>query len=115
MNKAKLFTGNNPNIQPGEIRYYRKNHITKKANDCLIYIAQNEGMSKKKCLDNIILWFYSYYMGVALKENNVRRMVNKLLPRNVPKVLPSPVVRFLRKKAVQKGIGSYPTIVRRGL
>ena len=96
-------------------KYFKKNHITKKANDCLVYIAQNEGMSRKKCLDNIVLWFYSYYMGAALKENDVRRMVNKLLPRNVPKVLPSPVVSFLRKKGVQKGIGSYPTIVRRGL
>ena len=115
MKRANLFTHNNPEIKPDEIKYYKKNHITKKANDCLSYIAQNEGMSRKKCLDKIVLWSYSYYMGMTLQENNTRRMVNELLPKNVRKVRPSLAVRYLRKKAVEAGIGSYPTIVRKGL
>jgi hypothetical protein len=115
LNRAKLFTQNNPNIKPGEIQYYKKNHITKEANDCLSYIAQHEKMSRKKCLDNIVLYVYSYYMGRALQENNIRRKINELRPKNTPKVLPSPAVRYLRKKAVEAGLGSYQKIVRWGL
>lgn len=115
MNKTTRFQKSNSNIKPGEIQYYRKNHITKEANDCLSYIAQNEGMSRKKCLDNVVLWIFSYYMGAALKKNNVRRKINELRPKNARKILPSPVVRYLRKKAVKAGLGSYPTIVRKGL
>ena len=115
LKKTTRFAKRNPNIQPGEIQYYKKNHITKEANDYLTYIAQNEGLSRKKCLDNIILWLYSYYMGTALNENNYRRWINDSLPKKYRKILPSRAVGYLRKKAVEARIGSYPTIVRKGL
>ena len=115
LNGAKVFTRNNPGIKPDEIRYYKKNHITKEANDYLSFIAQHEGMSRKKCLDNIVLYVYSYYMGRALQENNIRREINNSLPRNARKILPSPAVRYLRKKAVEAGLGSYQKIVHWGL
>ncbi len=115
LKKTTRFVKRNPNIKPGEIQYYKKNHITRETNDCLSYIAQNEGMSRKKCLDNIVLWVYSYYMGKALKENNYRRSINEGLPKYVRKILPSPVVRYLRRKAVEAGLGSYSKIVRWGL
>jgi len=115
LNGVKAFTQDNPGIKPGEIKYYKKNHITKEANDCLSFIAQHEGMSRKKCLDNIVLYVYSYYMGRALQENNMRREINKSLPKNARKISPSPAVKYLRKTAVEAGLGSYQKIVRWGL
>ena len=115
LKKTTRFQKRNPNIKPGEIRYYKKNHITKEANDYLTYIAQNEGMSRKKCLDNIVLYVYSYYMGRALQENIIRRWINENRPKNAKKISPSPVVRYLRRKAVEAGLGSYQKIVRWGL
>lgn len=44
LKKTTRFQKSIPNIKPGEIQYFKKNHITKEANDCLVDIAQNEGM-----------------------------------------------------------------------
>ena len=59
-----------------------------------ILIQHTAGMSRKKCLDNSFLYFFSRYMGNAPKENNIRRWVNESFPKNARKILPSPVVRY---------------------
>lgn len=78
-------------------------------------IAANEKMTKKDCLDYIVRWCYSLYIGNALKENSMRRQINELLPRGAKKIRPSKVISFMRKGGVEAGLGSYEKMRRRWL
>ena len=73
LNKTKLFSKEKYPIETVGIKRYRNMYYSKESYDALCIMAKNEGMTKKRCLDNIVLWFYSYYMGYALRENNIRR------------------------------------------
>ena len=116
-NKGVLFSKTyreNSKIEDEEI-HFKACFLIKETDLYIDIIAANEKMTKKDCLDYIVRWCYSLYIGNALKENSMRRQINELLPRGAKKIRPSKVISFMRKGAVEAGLGSYEKMRRRWL
>jgi hypothetical protein len=108
LNKGVLFPRTyreNTKIKEEEI-HFKACFLIKETDLYIDVIAANEKMTKKDCLDYIVRWCYSLYIGNALKENSMRRQINELLPKGVKKIRPSKVISFMRKGAVEAGLGS---------